>query len=269
MTAAATVLLSIWFAAAPPEEAGPAVKRLFRDFDYQQDLFPPPWRFEPSSGRPPAPEDSGEAKEPRHARGERWSRDGWREEDKQDIERHFGLPDERGWPELREREREMEPQSGGGFAGLASLLEILVWIGLAVLLGVVVSTLVQNRAVRREAPLREVQAGGAPAAALEQPRTAAEALAAEGRYEEAVHLLLLETIDALVAAQPGGVPEAWTSREIQRGLSMPEEARGPFAMLVDTVEASLFGGRPVAASDWEACRERFQTFASAYRGGRP
>ena len=264
--------MSILWASAPPEDAPRVVKRIFERYDYQEHLFPPAsFRPAPPSsgeGRPGGP-PRAEADDRRHPEGERWSRDGWREEDKAEIERWFGRADERGGPEARLRKREIEWEERRGGGSFGGLLEILVWIALLVLLGTVIASIVRNRRgpEARLDPAVESETA-TPAAALEKPRTEAERLADEGRYEEAIHHLLLETIEALANTRKGGLPDSWTSREIENGLPMPDEARAPFSHLVNAVESSLFGGRPVGEADWLACHERFHRFETAYRKGR-
>ena len=267
--------MSILWASAPPEEAPQAAQRIFERYEYQKHLFhPEPFVPPPSSTTAEQPSSGGhsptvEEAERRHPSGERWSREGWRDQDKAEIERWFGRPDERGGPEARLREREIEWEQRRGGGSLGGLLEILVWIALFVLLGTVIASIIRNRRAPEATIEPTVEADtSAPAAALEKPRTEAERLADEGRYEEAIHHLLLETIEALAQARKGGLPDSWTSREIERGLPMPDPAREPFSHLVGAVESSLFGGRPVGEAEWLACQERFHLFETAYRGGR-
>ena len=127
-------------------------------------------------------------------------------------------------------------------------------------------SIIRNWSSREATVTPKVTDGAAVARAkLDAPRSEAEALADAGRFDEAVHVLLLKTIEALVRTQPGGVPEAWTSREIQREAPMPGAAREPFGSLVDTVESSLFGGVQVNQAAWEACLARFREFEATYR----
>lgn len=89
----------------------------------------------------------------------------------------------------------------------------------------------------------------------------AEALAAAGRYAEAVHALLLRTIEALGRHMP--VPRALTSREIEQRAGLPDAARAAFGDLVQAVELTRFGGRPADAGDYARCVACFDRIRAA------
>lgn len=99
--------------------------------------------------------------------------------------------------------------------------------------------------------------GAAPARAwLEE----ADALAAEGRYAEAAHHLLLRSVDDIAKRRPRLVRPALTSRELAAAGSLPAGARELFARIAALVERSLFGGRPVDADDWTSARGAYADF---------
>lgn len=89
----------------------------------------------------------------------------------------------------------------------------------------------------------------------------ADALAAAGRFAEAVHALLLRTIQALGRHMP--VPRALTSREIEQRAGLPDEARAAFGDLVQAVELTRFGGRPADAEDYARCVACFERIRAA------
>lgn len=89
----------------------------------------------------------------------------------------------------------------------------------------------------------------------------ADALAAEGRFDEAVHLLLFRSIDDIVAWRGDVVRPADTSRDIARAEALPPHTRGVFAGIVAAVERSLFGGRALGADDWQRARADYAGFA--------
>ena len=91
----------------------------------------------------------------------------------------------------------------------------------------------------------------------------ADRLAQEGRFGEAIHLLLFRSIDDLVGRRPGLVRPALTSRDIARLDQMPETARSAFARIADRVERTFFGGRPAGAQDFAAARGDYEVFAFA------
>jgi hypothetical protein len=84
----------------------------------------------------------------------------------------------------------------------------------------------------------------------------AERYAAAGRFDEAVHALLLGAVET-VACSVAAVPDHWTSREVVAGLALDGPRRGDFARLVDSVEQSRFGRHPVGTEEWTVARSAF------------
>src|SRR5690606_8554198 len=91
----------------------------------------------------------------------------------------------------------------------------------------------------------------------------ADALAAEGRFAEAIHHLLLRSVDDIARRRPRLVRPALTARDLARAEAIPPAARGIFGDIAAVVERSLFGGRPVAADDWTHARDRYAELALA------
>jgi hypothetical protein len=89
----------------------------------------------------------------------------------------------------------------------------------------------------------------------------ADAMAAQGRYAEAVHHLLFRSIEDIARHRPRLVRPALTSRELAAADAIPPSARDLFAGIARMVESSLFGGRPVAADDWNTARAAYTDFA--------
>lgn len=97
----------------------------------------------------------------------------------------------------------------------------------------------------------------------------ADALAQEGRFGEAVHILLLRSIEDLELFRPRVVQRAYTSREIEQLGVMPFKVREAFAGIMQVVERSLFGGLDVGPEDFSRCRAEYERFAfpDAWRAG--
>lgn len=91
----------------------------------------------------------------------------------------------------------------------------------------------------------------------------ADGLAAAGRFEEAIHLLLFRSIDDLAGRRPGAVKPALTSRDIATLEVLPSEARAAFARLAQAVERSFFGGLPAGAAEFGTARRDYEAFAFA------
>lgn len=89
----------------------------------------------------------------------------------------------------------------------------------------------------------------------------ADRLAAEGRYDEAAHLLLQRSVGQIAEARPDWLNPASTAREIANILSLPAAARAAFATIAGRVERSRYALRPLAADDWQAARKAYTDFA--------
>lgn len=89
----------------------------------------------------------------------------------------------------------------------------------------------------------------------------ADALAREGKFAEAVHLLLFRSIEDVQERLEGGVPTSMTAREIAGLGSLPERARRALRPIIQIVEHSFFGGRDVDAAGWQSARRSYEDFA--------
>jgi hypothetical protein len=143
---------------------------------------------------------------------------------------------------------------------LALLAQLLLWTALAVAAVLAVTWLVRRLA---PAPRDVALPDGAPLAPVSVPVASAEALAAEGRFADAIHALLLDTLAALSRA--ARLAPSLTSREIVRAAPLPAPAREALAGLVAAVEVSRFGGAIAAEGDYRACLARFHAFLETWR----
>jgi uncharacterized protein DUF4129 len=143
---------------------------------------------------------------------------------------------------------------------LELLLRILLWTALAVLVVLAVSWLARRLGGgARDVEVAEAASEAPPAI----PIDSAQALAGEGRWAEAIHALLLETLQALSLA--ARLAPSLTSREIVEQVALPAPARDALEGLVVAVEVSRFGGAPAAEGDYSACLSRFHAFLDTYR----
>ena len=88
----------------------------------------------------------------------------------------------------------------------------------------------------------------------------ADALAGSGHYAEAIHHLLLRSVEDIARRRPRLVRPALTSRELAGASALPAAARDIFARIAAMVERSLFGGRSVEAGDWAQARSAYADF---------
>ncbi len=150
---------------------------------------------------------------------------------------------------------------------LAVLVAMLAWAGYQ-RLRYGEWRLPRRRAARATAVAPEEQDWTPDAAPAREWLREADAMAAEGRYAEAVHHLLFRSIQDIARRRPRLVRPALTSRELSAAEAIPPSARTLFADIARLVERSLFGGRPVDAGDWTSARAAYADFAlpGAWRG---
>lgn len=89
----------------------------------------------------------------------------------------------------------------------------------------------------------------------------AERLAAAGRFDEAVHLLLRRSVEDIAEARPDWLHPASTAREIAMLPLLSERAREAFGVIATRVERSLFALRELDQADWQAARDAYSSFA--------
>ena len=92
----------------------------------------------------------------------------------------------------------------------------------------------------------------------DQHLISAEDLATQGRYSEAIHLLLLRSI-ALLRDQ---VPQSdfLTAREISRKSTINHKAKLSFGKVLSTAELAHFGGRTLGLEEYQSCVKHYQIF---------
>jgi hypothetical protein len=153
---------------------------------------------------------------------------------------------------------------------LAPLAPYIFWGGLAIGAAFILFLIGQRLfAVKRGLAMGGLKlSAGAEAwrPAPEQARALleeADRLAAEGRFVEATHLILLRSIQDIQARRPRAVAVSLTSRDIARLEVLPPPARVLFSGIAEAVEISLFGGRPLDREGYARCRNAYSSFAEA------
>ena len=152
-------------------------------------------------------------------------------------------------------------------ASLGPVLQYVFWGGLAVGAALIIYFIAREYVPDAWLRKTRVQRGvtdwkpeeGKARALLED----ADALAAAGRFEEAIHLRLVRSIDDLVSRRPGAVRPALTSRDIAGLEVVPGDARAAFVQLAQAVERTFFGGRPADADEFGRARRDYEAFAFA------
>ncbi len=154
----------------------------------------------------------------------------------------------------------------GRFLGVSASLLGWILVGVAVVL---VGVLIWRHGLRLpDRQPRESEAApdwmpdtGDALALLED----ADRLAAQGRYDEATHLLLKRSVGQIAAARPDLLEPSSTAREIAQLPALSDAARGAFALIAGRVERSLFALRSLTADDWTAARAAYADFALVAR----
>jgi hypothetical protein len=153
------------------------------------------------------------------------------------------------------------PVIGAG-AALTRIVFMVVAVAVVVLiLAWLVQTLSQRMARGRESAEDEAEVkvkGEDSGPQRELDVEDATRLAAEGRYGEAIHALLLAAIHHFSARARLTVQPSRTSRELARLLPLSGDSRAKFNELVLAVERTLFGGEPAGPEDYQRSLERFR-----------
>ena len=151
---------------------------------------------------------------------------------------------------------------------VAPFLNLVFWAGIALIAAYILYLIVLEIAARlpgavkavttpAAAPKREFKPTQARAQALLEE---ADRLARDGRFSEAVRVLLHRSINDIEDAFPNLVMPSLTAREIGRLDPLSARGREVFAMIARAVERSLFGERPLNADDFATCRQAYVDF---------
>jgi hypothetical protein len=96
------------------------------------------------------------------------------------------------------------------------------------------------------------------------PLTDVEELARQGRFGEAIHLLLMHLFAALQRRPTTAPAPAQTNREVLARTRLAGEARAALGVLVSAAEMVHFGGREAAREDYENCLGHYRRFLDAF-----
>jgi hypothetical protein len=96
------------------------------------------------------------------------------------------------------------------------------------------------------------------------PLTDVEELARQGRFGEAIHLLLLHLFAALQRRPATAPAPAHTGREVLARTTLASDAKAALAVLVAAAENVHFGGRVAGREDYENCLGHYRRFVSVF-----
>ena len=89
----------------------------------------------------------------------------------------------------------------------------------------------------------------------------ADALARDGRFAEAVHLLMGRSVEDIARRRPGVLKPALTARCIALLDDLPPPARAAFGRIAAAVERGLWARQVIAAPEWDDARTAYEDFA--------
>ncbi|WP_409433265.1 hypothetical protein ACJ3XI_01840 [Litorimonas sp. RW-G-Af-16] len=146
----------------------------------------------------------------------------------------------------------------------------LFWIGIGLLIAGALYLLAQTiYSASKASRGRTKKAEPAAPPPLYQPETKRarilleeiDALAAQGRYDEAVHTLLFRSIQDIDANRPNVIRRSLTSREIGELSILTPAAQTAFASIAQIVERSYFGGRKIGQAEFTSARAAYASLA--------
>jgi len=162
-----------------------------------------------------------------------------------------------------------EPENWG-FKLPDGLGNLLLWGG--VIAGVAMIALAMKDSLpgfdrsRKLVAQDDVAAAGARADSMTAAQVEADDLAAQGRYAEAMHVLLLRAVAELRERLEVSFADSLTSREILRRAPLESAARQAFARIIGDVELTHFGDALAAREDYLGCRGQYETLRHALAG---
>jgi hypothetical protein len=147
-----------------------------------------------------------------------------------------------------------------------------IWIALVVVVALILYAMRDwlLSLFRRSNEGWEAPAAGGAAAELAlgaDALAAADRLSHDGRFVEAMHMLLLQSLADIREQLRETFADSLTSREILRGARLDPAGRTSLRDIIAAVERTYFGSYPAQAQDYDACRRNFDTLRRALRGG--
>jgi hypothetical protein len=151
--------------------------------------------------------------------------------------------------------------------------QLILWCSLGVIAAAVLWNLKNNlwsaSRSRKLAFSRKDETPSADAVArMENTQAEADDLARSGSFAEAIHVLLLRSVNEMKKRVNLPIAASLTSREILRQIDLSPEERSVFATIVDSVEISYFGSHRPGEDEYTTCRRSFDALTDLLRKGR-
>jgi hypothetical protein len=168
------------------------------------------------------------------------------------------------------RSRGERPARIGG-AGIPLIPGSVLWplvaaIGVAALALVLWRVREARRSLDRPARAAQPSRDAAPGRRTLRigPLTDVEDLARQGRFGEAIHLLLLHLFAALQRRPATAPAPAHTGREVLARTRLASQAHDALDVLVTAAEKVHFGGREASREDYDACLAHYRSFLDSF-----
>ncbi len=110
---------------------------------------------------------------------------------------------------------------------------------------------------RRIIAREEVPASTAQSNRMEEAQIEADDLARQGHYGEAMHVLLLKSLNEIRRHLGVDFAVSLTSREILRRIQLSDIGRRALTAIIQSVERTYFGGQEAGQADYSDCRNNF------------
>lgn len=94
---------------------------------------------------------------------------------------------------------------------------------------------------------------------MEEIQVEADDLARQGHYRQAMHLLLLKSLDEIRRQLGTRFAASLTSREILRRVQLSDTGRRSLTAIIRSVERTYFGAEEAGQTDYSDCRINFET----------
>jgi hypothetical protein len=153
------------------------------------------------------------------------------------------------------------------------LLRLILWGAVILGVAIIVWSLWDNLPVisrsRRIVAPDERPSASSQTQQMNQAQVEADDLAAQGYYNEAMHVLLHNCLHELHRRLGLRFAASLTSREILRRVQLSEEGSNALTKIIQAVEMTYFGGRRAAQADYAACRDYFDALRRALANASP
>ncbi len=153
---------------------------------------------------------------------------------------------------------------------LAGMAKVILVVSLLILLAVIIINLRNNmwsnsRSRALDMPQDPEAAPAAAAARMDAAQIAAEDLARQGNFGEAMHIMLLQSVNEMRRRLDISIAASLTSREILYRVNLAPEAGAALADIIRRVEISYFGGYQPEEAEYQACLRSFEILTNALK----